>query len=143
MVFAINRTLVTQGVFGLTVRSIARESRISTGSLLHHVDSHERILTVAAHQTGIALLSEIASQAAWHGVEGFLPADDDTLLLTRELQMLAEGHEFRLSRPDLDLVAAIVEGLRGGICAPSRTMRPDRARQLLRAASQAALERCA
>ncbi len=168
MVFAINRILVTQGVFGLTLRSIARESRISTGSLLHHFDRRERILAVAAHQTGAALLDEISSGLISRGVAGFLPADDDTVLLTRawlawvelwrseefleptvsevrrrELRMLAEAHGFRLSRPDLDLLTALVDGLRSAICAPSDPMRPEHARTLLRAASAAAIQRSA
>jgi hypothetical protein len=109
-----------------------------------------------------------SSQRAWHGVEGFLPTDDDALLLTRawlawvelwrseewleytvsmlrakELALLAETHEYRLSRPDLDLVGALLEGLRSAICAPSRPMTPDRARAILRDASATALGRSA
>jgi hypothetical protein len=123
---------------------------------------------VCAHRTGLAMLDEVSSQLAWHGVEGFLPTDDDALLLTRawlawielwrseewledavselrakELAMLARVHEFRLSRPDLDLLAALLEGLRSAICAPSRPMAPDRARAVLRDASAAALGRSA
>ena len=168
MVHAINRILVTQGIFGLTLRSIARESRISTGSLLHHFECRTRILRVAAHQTGLAFLGGIESEVIWRGVEGFLPVDDDDLLLTRawlawvelwrseewleptitalrgrERGMLAEAHEFRLSRPDLDLMTAIVEGLRSALCAPSRPMSTERARTLLREASASALERSA
>src|SRR4051794_40738765 len=52
MVLAINSILVTQGVFGLTLRTIARESGISTGSLLHHFGHRERVLGVAAYETG-------------------------------------------------------------------------------------------
>jgi AcrR family transcriptional regulator len=168
IVYAVNRILATQGIFGLTLRSIARESRISTGSLLHHFESRERILRVCAHRTGLAMLGEVSSQRVWHGVEGFLPTDDDALLLTRawlawvelwrseewlestvsplrakELALLAETHEHRLSRPDLDLVAALLEGLRSAICAPSRPMAPARARGILRDASAAALGRSA
>ena len=110
----------------------------------------------------------MSSQGARHGVEGFLPTDEDTLLLTRawlarvelwrseewleyavsrwrakELALLASTHEYRLSRPDLDLVAALLEGLRSAICAPSRPMTTDRARAILGDASAAALERSA
>ena len=168
MVSAIIAILATQGIPGLTLRGIARESRISTGSLLHHFESRERILCVAAHQTGRALLAEIESGVIWHGVPAFLPSDDDTLRLTRawlgwcelwrseaslveivgsvrrqELAMLAEAHEHRLSRPDLDLLIAVVEGLRHAVCAPVGAMPGSRARELLAAASAAALERSA
>lgn len=168
MVVAINHILATRGVPGLTLRSIARESRISTGSLLHHFECRERILTVAAHRTGLALLGVISAEVSERGVAGFLPADDDGILLTRawlawvelwrtqtwleptvtelrtrELGMLAEAHDHRLSRPDLDLLSALVEGLRSGICAPRLPMPPHRAHALLRSASAAALERSA
>jgi AcrR family transcriptional regulator len=168
MVHAVNRILVTQGIFGLTLRSIARESRISTGSLLHHFECRERVLHVAAHRTGLAMLGGITPEVRERGVEGFLPVDDDSLLLTRawlawvelwrsevwleptltelrrrELGMLPEAHEFRLSRPDLDLMTAVVEGLRSAICAPSRPMAPEQARTLLRDASATVLERSA
>jgi len=168
LVDAIIRILATQGVPGLTLRGIARESRISTGSLLHHFESRERILCVAAHQTGSALLAEIESDLIWHGVPAFLPGSDETQMLTRawlgwvelwrseksladivgevrrrELSMLAEVHEHRLSRPDLDLMAAMVEGLRHAICAPVRPLPRERARDLLAGVSAAALDRSA
>jgi hypothetical protein len=124
MVLAINHILVTQGVFGLTLRTIARESGFSTGSLLHHFGHRERVLGVAAYQTGRSLQSEIGSGAVRHGVEAFLPMDDEGVLLTRawlswcelwrsedwltetvgdlraqERGMLAEAHDFQGSVP--------------------------------------------
>jgi hypothetical protein len=138
------------------------------GSLLHHFESRERILCVAAHQTGASLLAEIESGQIWHGVPAFLPGDDDTHLLTRawlgwcelwrtesslaeivgeirrqELAMLAEAHEHRLSRPDLDVLAAVLDGLRQAVCAPVRPMERLRARELLAGVSAAALDRSA
>jgi len=166
LVDATIRILATRGIPGLTLRGIARESRISTGSLLNHFESRERILCVAAHQTGASLLAEIESGQIWHGVSGFLPGDDDTLVLPRawlgwcelcrseaplaeivararrdELTMLAEAHEHRLSRPDLDVLMAVVDGLRHAVCAPVRPMPRDHARELLTGVSAAALAR--
>jgi AcrR family transcriptional regulator len=83
MVLAINDILVTEGVFGLTLRRIARESGISTGSLLHHFGHRERMLGVAAHQTGLSMLEDIRSRSLWRGVEAFVPWDDEGVLLTR------------------------------------------------------------
>lgn len=105
------------------------ETQTRTGTMVHAIN---RILRVAAHQTGLAFLGGIESEVIWRGVEGFLPVDDDDLLLTRawlawvelwrseewleptitalrgrERGMLAEAHEFRLSRPDLDLMRAL------------------------------------
>jgi AcrR family transcriptional regulator len=155
MVMGVNRVLVNRGVFGLTLRAIAAESGISTGSLLHHFGSKEQVLRVAAHRSGLALVHEIGSGVLGIGVDAFLPGDDEMALLTRawlawcelwrsepwlsetvgairarELTILAEVHEHRLSRPDLDTISA-----------PVRPMPVDRARELLRAISTAALER--
>jgi AcrR family transcriptional regulator len=164
MLQGVNRVLVTRGVFGLSLRAVAAESGISAGSLLHHYQSREHMLRVAAHRTGRRLVRAIESDSIWIGVEAFLPGDDDTLLLTRawlgwcelwrsepwleptiqelrgqELVALAELHEHRLSRPDLDTLMALVEGLRSVVCAPRRPMPRQRARDLLRAAATAAL----
>jgi AcrR family transcriptional regulator len=158
--------LASQGVAGLSLRSLARESRISTGSLLHHFESRERIFSVAAHRTGSALLDGIRSDVIHDGVAAFLPGDDEGVLLTRawlawlelargdeglarivgearwrEQGLLAQTHEHRLSRPDLDLLVATVDGLRVAVCAPARPMPPARARELLSEASHAALAR--
>jgi AcrR family transcriptional regulator len=166
MVEGVNRVLVTRGVFGLTLRSIADESRISTGSLLHHFGSRERVLIVAAGRTGRRFLEAIEAETWTVGVEAFLPGDDEMVLLTRawlgwcelwrsepvldqvvgrvranELHALASAHDLRLSRPDLDTLTALVEGLRSAVCAPLNPMPPRRARQLLRTASSAALAR--
>jgi AcrR family transcriptional regulator len=164
LVLAINSVLVTHGVFGLTLRTIARESGISTGSMLHHFDRRERMLSVAAHRTGLAVLADIDGRILLEGVEAFVPGDDDGLLLTRawlawcelwrseewltqivgdvrvrELRMLAEVHDFRLVRAELDLLTAAIDGLRVAVCAPVRPMPPAQARDLLRSASSAAL----
>jgi AcrR family transcriptional regulator len=168
MVLAVNNILVTQGVFGLTLRTIARESGISTGSLLHHFGHRERVLGVAAYQTGCSLLSEIDSGQIWHGVEAFVPGEDEGVLLTRawlswcelwrseewltetvgdlrarERRMLAEAHDFQVVRADLDLLVALVDGLRVAVCAPVRPMPPATARSLLSGASAAAIQRAA
>jgi AcrR family transcriptional regulator len=116
MVEGVNRVLVTRGVFGLTLRSIADESRISTGSLLHHFGSRERVLIVAAGRTGRRFLEAIEAETWTVGVEAFLPGDDEMVLLTRAW-------------------------LRSAVCAPLNPMPPRRARQLLRTASSAALAR--
>jgi AcrR family transcriptional regulator len=166
MVLAIDTILVTEGVFGLTLRTIARESGISTGSLLHHFGNRERVLSVAAHQTGLSLLDDIRSGSIWKGVEAFLPGDDEGVLLTRawlswcelwrsedwltetvgqlrtrEQRLLAEVLELRVARPDLDLLTAVIEGLRVAVCAPTRPMPRAQARALLASASAAALHR--
>ena len=168
LVLAVNTILVERGVFGLTLRTIGRESGISPGSLLHHFGHRERLLGVVAYQTGAALLADIEGRLVWHGVGAFLPGDDDGVLLARawlawcelwrseewlthdveqcrakERRMMAEAHEFGVARPDLDLLMAVVDGLRVAVCAPVRPMRPSQARALLGSVSAAALARAA
>jgi AcrR family transcriptional regulator len=163
-----NAVLVTQGVGGLTLRTIARESGISTGSLIHHFEHRERMLGLAAQRTGKALVEDIRVRSYGEGVGAFLPGDDEGVLLTRawlgwcelwrseerlvhsvaevrdeELRLMAEVHEFGLTRPELDLLTAAVDGLRVAVCAPVRPMPPAHARDLLASASRAALARAA
>jgi AcrR family transcriptional regulator len=120
MVLGVNRVLVDRGVFGLTLRAIAAESGISSGSLLHHFESRERVLRVAAHRTGLTLVRAVESDGLWDGVAAFLPGDDEMVLLTRAW-------------------LAWCELWRSVVCAQARPMPPERARELLRSASTAAL----
>jgi AcrR family transcriptional regulator len=83
MVIGVNRVLVAHGIPGLTMRMIARESGISTGSLFHHFESRERILRIAAHRTGRTLIHGARSDALWIGIDAHLPGDAETLRLTR------------------------------------------------------------
>jgi hypothetical protein len=114
---------------GLTLRKIARESGISTGSL-------------------------------WVGTDAFLPGDDETLRWTRawlawcelgrsepwladtiaalhgrEREALAQVPELKPGEPDLDVLVAVLDGLRFVVCAPIDQMPLDRARDVLRAAA--------
>lgn len=143
-----------------------------TGQVPRLIDPYTRtgamVLAVAAHQTGLALLDDVERRQVWHGVGVFLPGDDESVLLTRawwawcelwrsedsltetvgdlrarETRMLTEAHEFLVTRPDLDLLVATVDGLRVAMCAPVRPMPHTRARGLLAAASAAAPSRTA
>jgi AcrR family transcriptional regulator len=165
MVVGVNRVLVARGIPGLTLRAIARESGISTGSLLQHFESRERILRIAAHRTGRTLIGAAESDSLWIGIDAFLPGDDETRRLTRawlawcelwrsdptleqtvtdlrdrELTALAVLHEHRLGRPDLDALVALLDGLRAAVSAPVRAMPVERAREVLGAAATAALD---
>ena len=168
MVTGVNRVLVAHGIPGLTLRKIAHESGISTGSLLQHFDSRERILRIAAHRTGLALVATEESDSLWVGLDAFLPGDDETLRWTRawlawcelgrsetwladtigdlrgrEREALAHVHELPPGEPGLDLLIAALDGLRVAVCAPIDAMPLDRARDLLRTASAGLLGRSA
>jgi hypothetical protein len=90
------------------------------------------------------------------GRPGLLPDDDDAVLHTRawlawvelgrsdpvveipvdrarreERGLLAETLDLRLGPDDLDIVLAVIEGLRAAISAPIRPLSPRRGRELL------------
>ena len=156
LVAAVNELLVTEGIPGLTLRKIAAVSRVSTGSIIHHLGSKSRLLSLSAGMTARALAGQIRRERWEHGVLAFLPGDDDGVLNTRawlawvelgrsdpdveapvsrarqeERGLLAETIDHRLERDDLDLLCAVIDGLRGAVCAPTRPMPPARARALL------------
>ena len=156
LVAAVNELLVTEGIPGLTLRKIAAVSRVSTGSIIHHLGGKSRLLSLGAAVTARARHDEIRL-ARWEGgALAFLPGDDDGVLNTRawlawvelgrsdpdveapvsrarqeERGLLAETIDHRLARDDLDLMCAVIDGLREAVCTPTRPMPPSRARALL------------
>jgi AcrR family transcriptional regulator len=156
LVAAVNELLITDGIPGLSLRRIAAVSRVSTGSIIHHLGGKPRLLSLGAGLTARALQAEFQRLRPAYGVLAFLPRDDDGVLTTRawlawlelgrsdpaveppvtwarqeERALLAETMDFRLARDDLDLLHAVIDGLRGAICAPTRPMPPARACELL------------
>jgi len=156
LVVAMNEVIATEGIPGLTLRKIAAVSRVSTGSIIHHLGGKSRLLSLGAGLTGRALHASI-SDARWSvGALGFLPGGEDEVLVTRawlawtelgrndpvveipvtqarreERALLAEILDYRLEREELDLLTAVIEGLREAVCRPTRPMPPARARDLL------------
>jgi AcrR family transcriptional regulator len=158
VVAAINHVLARDGAAALSLRSIARQSGVSTSSLLHHYESREHLLRVAASWTGRARRRAIDRSAPRRGALAFLPADADEVVearawlawlelwrsddsLTNGLQdarlderaLLAEILDYRVGRDDLDGLLALIDGLLTAIRAPVRPMRVDRAAEILRA----------
>lgn len=153
---AANDLLVTDGIPGLTLRKIATVSRVSAGSILHHLGDKNRLLSLSAGLTAQAFQDEIERRRWLEGVGAFLPEADDDVLITRawlawvelarsddaveppvtralqsQRELLAGTLDHSLQREDLDLTVAVIEGLRAAICAPVRPMPPRRARALL------------
>jgi AcrR family transcriptional regulator len=153
---AVNELLVTDGIPGLSLRRIAAVSRVSTGSMIHHLGGKDRLLSLSAALTARALRDDVERRLWNEGVLAFLPHDDDDVLNTRawlawvelgrsdpdveppvtrareqERSLLAETVDHCLARDELDLAYAVIEGLRARVCAPTRPMRPARARELL------------
>ena len=159
LVVGVVRVLVARGIPGLTMRTIARESGISTGSLLHHFDTRERMLGVAVHRIGRTLVSTAEFDSQTMGVEAFLPVDDEMKRLTRawlaccelwrsepwlidivanlrarERRALSALHA-DADPEDLDVLVLLVDGLRAACCAPAEPMSLERGRDILRDAS--------
>lgn len=158
LVEAINYLLSREGSGGLSLRSIARESRVSTSSILHHFESRDHLLRVAAHRTGRARLADVQTRSAVEGVAAFLPHDDDPEdLITarawrawtelgrcdagigrvvgehrdREHLLLARILDVPLRAEGLASVAALVDGLLLAMCAPTSPPSPAVGRRLL------------
>jgi AcrR family transcriptional regulator len=156
LVAAVNEILATDGIPGLSLRKVAHVSRVSTGSIIHHLGDKARLLSLGAGLTAQALHHRISLQTWEIGALAFLPGSGDEIVdlrvwlawvelgrsdpgielyVTRaeqeERALLAETLGYVLSRDDLDLVAAVIDGLRTRVCAPSRPMSPRKARELL------------
>ena len=158
LVDAINYLLSREGASGLSLRAIARVSRVSTSSMLHHFGSRERLLCVAAHRTSQARLKVMERRAGREGAAAFLPNDDDeedlitarawlawcelwrcepaltgTLTEARdeEYLLLARILDVPVRAQSLASVMALIDGLLVAVCAPQRPLSPLHARDLL------------
>jgi AcrR family transcriptional regulator len=156
VVAAINHLIVDRGVDALSMREIGRVARLSPSSLFHHYGSREHLLRVAADQTGRARLVLMRTRLSVEGARAMLPADDEDVLTARawlgwcelwrshhwmaamvervreeELGLLAQHYDYRLSRDDLDLLTALIDGLLVAICRPERPMPRAAAHRIL------------
>ena len=157
---AVNHIITARGIPGLTMRGIGEVARISPSSLLGHYRSRWYMLKIAAHVTGSARLEQIRWRIAQgHGLGAWLPDDDEDVLTARawlgwcelwrthewitytvgeirahEVDEIARLYDHRLTREELDLVVAMIDGLLVAICRPERPMsRPAAQRVLARA----------
>jgi AcrR family transcriptional regulator len=158
LVDAINYLLARDGAGALSLRSIARVSRVSTSSMLHHFGSRAHLLRVAAGHTGRARLSVVERRARSEGAGAFLPADDDeedlitagawlawcelwrcepavtstiTDIRDREYALLGRILGVPLRAHSLVSLMALIDGLLVAVCAPERPLLPARARDIL------------
>ena len=158
LVRAVNDILIESGPAGLTIRNIAKVSRVSPASIYGHMGSREHLLRVAAVRTSRARIDDLRRESHLGGVLAFLPGDSEGVLDTRawlawlelwrsedflarwvaesrdsELSVLATITNYEWRRPELDELLALVDGLRVAICAPLRPMRLETAREILAA----------
>lgn len=157
LVAAVNHLLVEEGPTALTMRRIAAVSRVSTSSILHHFDRRSRLLEVAAARTAKARLLDIHDRLPRCGLRAFLPETERDLpdarawlgwlsmwwqggpggrsiteARDRELATIARAYRYRLSRDDLDLAVALLDGLLIGVCRPVDAMSLEDAEAVLR-----------
>ena len=156
LVAAINKVLCEDGVPGLSLRRIARESGVSTSSMLHHYGSREHLMRVAASRTGRARLSDARSRMSFQGIAGFLPDQDyqlpdarawlawlelwrseerlvSTIAYVRDSERGLLAHTVRLPSVSsgVESVVAMSDGLLVALCQPTRPLTLEVARQLL------------
>jgi AcrR family transcriptional regulator len=156
VVAAINDILAREGVGGLSLRSIARTSGVSTSSLLHHFDSREHLIRVGASVTGRARARRIDLRTRSEGSGAFLPRDGEELLDERawlawlelwrserslseviatarldERALLAETLDYAVAADGLGALLAVLDGLRAGLCAPVGPLPLDVSREVL------------
>lgn len=158
LVDAINYLLSRHGTAGLSLRTIARESRVSTSSMLHHFGSREHLLRVAAARTGRARLEVVERRSAAEGAAAFLPMDDDeedlitarawlawcelwrcdpalskTIGDCRDAEHVLLARILGLPLPSNALVPlrALIDGLLIAVCAPEHPLLPAEAREIL------------
>jgi AcrR family transcriptional regulator len=158
LVTAVNDILIDSGPAGLTMRNIAQTSGVSTSSIYGQMGSREHLLRVAAARTARGRLDPLRAESGFDGVLAFLPRSGEELLDTRawlawlelwrsedflgrwiaesreeERGLLARLTEYEWRRPELDELLALIDGLRVAVCAPSRPMRLEVAREILAA----------
>lgn len=156
---ACDRLLADEGPAALTLRAIARVSGVSTSSMIHHLDSRERLLRVCAHISAKARQRAITDAVIDTGPTGVLPLDELALEDTRswlgwlevcrtlptlgpslapardgELAVLARALDYALPREVLCEAQALVDGLRVALCHPGSDLDPAEARRRLAAA---------
>ena len=152
----IGRLIVSGGLDAVTMRRIAHEVGVSTGTLCHHYESRERLMRVAVYWFGKEFVAENESRVRHEGPSGFLPSGPQDVARTRIWLAFAElgrtssdlgrqvdearAHERWLlagcAMPRLDPLAAVgayatLEGLRAAICTPGDALPLPMARNLL------------
>lgn len=151
LIAAVNDILATEGAAALTLRRVAKVSRVSTSSILHHLDSRERLVQISAARTARARRARfLAAQDRYdqeRGLLALLPGSGDEVVDARawlgwlELWradpglapifddhcqemtwMLDQLTANRLSPTQLAATLALADGLTIALCAPTRPL---------------------
>lgn len=152
LVFAVNEVLIDHGPAGLSLRRIGQYAQMSPSTMLHYYSSREGILRMSARVTTQTRLEVLRGDLRARGVSGLLPARgdewgllgarawlawlemwradscvEDTMTSARmwELHTLAHALDYQLTRPALESIYALADGLLIALCAPDRPMSPE------------------
>lgn len=158
LVFAVNEVLIDHGPAGLSLRRIGQYAQMSPSTMLHYYSSREGILRVSARVSAQTRLEVLRGDLRARGVSGLLPAIADEWALlgarawlawlemwraatcvestmdsarTLELHTLAGALDHQLTRPALESIYALADGLCVALCAPQRPMSPRAAEAAL------------
>jgi AcrR family transcriptional regulator len=69
----IGRLIVAGGLEAVTMRNIAKEVGVSTGTISHHYESRRRLMLVAAYWFGKDFVDENEARVRHEGPAGFPP----------------------------------------------------------------------
>ncbi|WP_445258867.1 TetR family transcriptional regulator C-terminal domain-containing protein [Nocardioides aurantiacus] len=155
---ACDRLLAEEGPGALSLRAISRVSGVSTSSMIHHLDTRERLLRVCAHVSTKARLrvmtddvidtgptavlpvdalglEDVRSWLGWMEVWRTMPSLGQSLAPARdgEVSVVARALDHSLPRGSAREVQALVDGLRVALCLPGSDLEPAEARQHLAA----------
>ncbi len=140
--FAVNEVLIDHGVAGLSLRRIGKYAGMSPSTMMHHFRNRERILPVAGIVTAKARLATVTwgmlGARAWAGwLEIWRTAPRIEYVIGRarddELAALARALDHQLTRPALESLYALADGLLVALSAPQRPMSPRTAEALVEA----------
>lgn len=150
--------IAESGLDAPSSRRIAAGIPISIGTLYGHYESRERLLRVLTYRIGLALLGSISDDIPRCGPDALIRSDEDGLLLTRAWLGVVElgrcheqvaltvaeiqGRERSLLRTmidtpapepeELELVLALLHGLRTAVSRQTEPVDVETARRLVR-----------
>lgn len=144
------------GLAAATLRGVARRSRVSSAALVEGWGGRDRMLGIAAHHFGRRWHDALWVRFDSRGLAGLLPRDDDERGETRfwlAMCELARSNEYvrsaiedrraeeprmldvmtgqTWSRPDLELLRTVLDGLRHSLCTPGPDMSTEQAVHLM------------
>lgn len=156
LLLAADRILLERGLDGLSLRALARETRISLGALTGHLDNRTRVLRLLAARATKRWVAWMEERVKASGPLGMLPDEEESLDpwrvyliycdMSRGIEVVRAGVEnpwpwertilwawagWAPVQDGIELLLASVHGLQRQVCATLDPMPPGRAREIL------------